>query len=92
MSTFTFFTEIYMQVNVSKFQYIMFGSANKLPDTYTLHIKDEIDLNPQTVKLLGVDVDQSLSFKNNISRICKKPSRRLCHILNFVPLYGSLVV
>ncbi len=58
----------------------MFLSAGKVPDNSALHIHDGIDLkSANCVKLLGVDIDQSLSFKDytGMSRICKKACRQL---------------
>ncbi len=65
-----------MQANASKFQYILFRSDDKLPDSNVLHIQDGVDLKSERcVKLLGVDVDQSLSFNDHLSRTCKKAGR-----------------
>ncbi len=80
------FTENYMQANASKLQYIMFRSADKVLDNsaHVLHIDDGVDLKSKDcVKLLGVDVDQSLSFKDHISRICKKAARQLNALSTF---------
>ncbi len=67
-----------MQPNACKFHYIMFESADKVPVNSVLHIHEGVDLkSTNCVKLLGVDIDQSLSFKDHISRICKKAGRQL---------------
>lgn len=53
-----------MQANASKFQYITFESAEKLPDNNELHtcIHYEIDLKSANCAEL-LDVHQSPSFK-----------------------------
>ncbi len=67
-----------MQANASKFQYILFRADDKLLDSNVLHIQYGVDLKSERcVKLLGADVDQSLSFKDHISRTCKKACRQL---------------
>ncbi len=59
------FTDNYMQENPSKFQYILFRSDDKLPDNNVLHIQDVME---SCINLLGVDVDELLSFKGHLSR------------------------
>ena len=51
------FTENYMQANASKFHYIMFGSADKVPGNSVLHIHEGVDLkSTNCVKLLTMCV------------------------------------
>ncbi len=67
-----------MQAHASKFQYMLFRSDDKLADNNVLHIHDGVDLKSESgVKVLGVHVNQSLSYKDHISRICKKAGRQL---------------
>ncbi len=70
-------TEHYMQANALKFQYILFRSYDNFPDNNVLHIQNGVDLKAECwVTVLGVDFDQSLSFNDHISRICKKAGRQ----------------
>ena len=64
-----------MQANPTKFQAILLG--NKSQKDISFHISGN-DIYPQkTVKLLGVEIDDKLSFKTHISTICSKAGRQL---------------
>ncbi len=83
------FSDNYMQANPSKFQYVLFADGGKEHESNLLPISEGISLKAvNCVRLLGVDVDQSLSFKGHISKICNNAGRqlnalsRLTHILS----------
>ncbi len=82
-----------MQANASKFQYILVMSYDKLPDINVLHIQDGVDLQSEScVKLLRVDIDQSLSFKDHLSKTCKKAARQLSRLSNILTVEAKLAL
>jgi hypothetical protein len=68
------FDENYMKANPSKFQAICF-SKNDLSLNITI-ANNAIKTEP-TVKLLGVELDNKLSFTHHVSSICKKAARQV---------------
>jgi len=82
------FNENMMKVNPEKFQYIVFGKNIKADDVHVINVNN-VTIEPKpVVKLLGINIDCTLSFSNHISEICAKTGRkmnvlsRLSHILN----------
>ena len=55
-----------MIVNSDKFQAIVVTRHNKMKDTYSLNINQEVNNAENCVKLLGVEIDNKLSFKKEI--------------------------
>ena len=55
-----------MIVNSDKFQAIVVTRHNKMKDTYSLNINQEVNNSENCVKLLGVEIDNNLSFKKEI--------------------------
>ena len=68
------FNDNFMKANPSKFQAICFGK-NDLSLKFT--IANNIIKTEQIVKLLGVELDNKLSFNQHVSLICKKAARQL---------------
>ena len=66
-----------MIVNPDKFQAIIFKKNAKIKDSYPLKINDQIINSENTVKLLGIEIDNKLSFHKHISTVCKKASNQL---------------
>ena len=64
-----------MQANPSKFQEIVFGLKTK--DEICFNIKDNKVKAIKCVKLLGVYIDENLSFDKHIYHLCIKSARRL---------------
>ncbi len=64
----------YMQANPDKFQFIIFGKANATP----LDLGTGIMLQPSScVKVLGVFIDNMLTFKEHVAYINKKAGRSI---------------
>ena len=58
-----------MIVNTDKIQAIVVKRKNKMKDSYTLNIKQEVINSGNYVKLLGVDIDNKLSFELSIQTL-----------------------
>ena len=68
-----------MIVNPDKFQAIVVKRKNKMKDFYflTLNIKQEVINSENCAKLLGVEIDNKLSFEKHLSTLVKEPSNQL---------------
>ena len=53
-------------INSDKFQAIVVTRNNKMKDNYSLNINQEVINSENCVKLLGVEIDNVLSFKKSI--------------------------
>ena len=63
-----------MIVNPEKFQAIV---VNKMKDSYPLNINDLTINSENSVKLLGIEIDNRLSFEKHVSTLCNKASNQL---------------
>ena len=63
--------------NTDKFQAIVVKRNNKMKDSNSLNIKQEVINSENCVKLLGVEIDYKLSFEKHISTLVKKVSNQL---------------
>ena len=63
--------------NTDKFQAIVVKRNNKMKDSNSLNIKQEVINSENCVKLLGVEIDNKLSFEKHISTLVKKVSNQL---------------
>ena len=50
---------------------------NKNIEKFKIQIQDKVLQNTQTVKLLGVTIDQNLTFKNHITNLCTSAKNKL---------------
>ena len=66
-----------MIVNPDKFQTINVKKNAKIKDSYPLKINDQIINSENSVKLLGIEIDNWLSFDKHISTLCKKANNQL---------------
>ena len=66
-----------MIVNPEKFQAIVVKKNTKIKDSYTLNINDLTINSENSVKLLGIEIDNKLSFEQHISTLCNKASNQL---------------
>ena len=66
-----------MIVNRDKFQAIVVKGNNKMKDSYSLNINQELINSENSVKLFGVEIDNKLSFEKHISTLVKKASNQL---------------
>ena len=48
-----------------------------MKDSYPININQEVINSENCVKLLGVEIDNKISFKKHISTLVKKPSNQL---------------
>ena len=69
------FTENGMKANPDKYQAIIFGKAYNTPTHFSIHGTDIIP--GESVKLLGVHIDERLNFGNQAAAICKKASKQV---------------
>ena len=66
-----------MIVDPDKFQAIAIKRSNKMKYSYSLNINQEVINSENCVKLLGVEIDNKLSFEKHISTLVKKASNQL---------------
>jgi phosphohistidine swiveling domain-containing protein len=80
------FSQNGMRANPDKYQVIIFGKKEDAPRNIV--IKGNTITCQPSVKLLGITIDDSLSFNKQIHEICKKAGRqinaimRLCNVLD----------
>ena len=76
-----------MKANPSKFQAILFKCC-KNEEVFDLDIGDELIKPVSLVKLLGVLIDDNLSFDEHVSKLCVKAARQtnaLRRIVKYIP-------
>ena len=66
-----------MVVNPDKFQAIVVKRNNKMKDSYSLNTNQEVINSENSVRLLGVEIDNKLSFEKHVSTLFKKASNQL---------------
>ena len=66
-----------MIANPSKFHTILLSKNCSLTDRIPIKIKENLIESETQVDLLGLKIDNRLSFKNYISAICKKAAKQL---------------
>ena len=71
------FKENEMIVNPDKFQAIIIKRNSNMEDQYTLNIDGNQVNSEKSVKLLGISIDNKLSFEEHVSSLCKKASNQL---------------
>ena len=70
------FTQNEMQANPSKFQALLLGTNVSSVNT-SFNIKGSKIAPSNSVKLLGIEIDNKLNFSCHISKICKKAGQQL---------------
>ena len=81
------FENNHMKANPSKFQAILF-KCRKNEEVFDLNIGDELIKPVSLVKLLGVLIDDKLSFNEHVSKLCIKAARQtnaLRRIVKYIP-------
>ena len=68
-----------MIANPEKFQIIFLGNKNN--DSFTLNINDCVVRNSASVKLLGILIDDNLSFIPHITNMCNKANQSIKGLL-----------
>ena len=66
-----------MTVNSDKFQVIVVKKNCRMKDSYALNINNKTTDCENCMKLLGIEVDNTLFFKKHIFTLCKKASNQL---------------
>ena len=66
-----------MIANPDKFQAIIVKKNAKIKDSYPLKINDQIINSENSVKRLGIEIGNKLSFDKHISTLCRKASNQL---------------
>ena len=85
------FENNHMEANPSKFQAILFKCRkNKIEneEVFYLNVSDELIKPVFLVKLLGVVIDDNLSFNEHVSKLCVKAARQtnaLRRIVKYIP-------
>ena len=74
LSTITWCESNYMKINADKFKLLLMGVRNQL---HHINIGKEIIWESKSVKLLGVDIYNDLSFDNHVKEIYRKANRKL---------------
>ena len=70
------FQENHMKVNMSKFQSIVLKPKGVIPDV-EFHVSGHSLKPVSSIKLLGVKIDERLSFDDHISALCAKASHQI---------------
>ena len=73
----SWFGNNFMKANPNKFQYIIFDRSIKNDDDHVINIGSEQIPSNKCVKLLGVNIDNKLTFNDHISDLCCKAGRKL---------------
>ena len=60
----------------------------KMKDSYSLNINQEVINSENCVKLLGIEIDNKLSFEKHISTLVKKASNQVNAISRIQKLMG----
>ena len=66
-----------MVVNPDKFQAIVITKNCRMKDSYALIINNQTINSENYVKLLGIEIDNTISFNKQTSTLCKKSSNQL---------------
>ena len=63
-----------MIVNPDKCQAIVIKKSCRMNDYYALNINNQTNISQNFVKLIGIGIDNTLSFDKHISNRCKRAS------------------
>ena len=66
-----------MVVNPDKFQVIVVKKNCRMKDSYALNINKQTINSENSVKLLGIEIDNTLSFDKHIFNLCKKSKQSI---------------
>ena len=66
-----------MIVNADKFKAVIVKRSSDMCNQYTLNIDGNQVTPEKSVKLLGINIDNKLSFDEHLSSLCKKASNQL---------------
>ena len=85
----------FLKGNYDKYNVMLLGNKNKNEDSSSINVKidEQIIKSSPDLKLLGVTLDDELSFSTHISDICKKASKKvgvLVRLRNMIPREAKL--
>ena len=85
----------FLNGNYDKYNLILLGRKNKNEDSQSINVKidEQVIKSSPDLKLLGVTLDDELSFSTHISDICKKASKKvgvLVRLRNMIPREAKL--
>ena len=66
-----------MIVTPGKFQVMVIKKFGKLENKHEMYIDNRKITSEHSVKLLGIEINNQLSFANHVSTICKKAGSQL---------------
>ena len=92
----SWYRDNFLHANTEKFQRLIINPRNNDSDKQTeaLQIEDQIISNTSQIKLLGVEIDDKLTFTSHISNICIKASQVgvLLRLRNLIPCKAKLII
>ena len=77
------FSKKFMKLNADKCHLLVFGQSSD--DPVTIRIGNSEFVNSSEEKLLGVQIDNKLSFDNHVSKLCQKASNKLYPLARILP-------
>ena len=85
----------FLKGNYDKYNLMLLGRKNKNEDSPSINVKidEQVIKSSPDLKLLGVTLDDELSFSTHISDICKKASKKvgvLVRLRNMIPREAKL--
>ena len=85
----------FLKGNYEKYNLMLLGRKNKNEDSPSINVKidEQVIKSSPDLKLLGVTLDDELSFSTHISDICKKASKKvgvLVRLRNMIPREAKL--
>ena len=70
----------HMFANPDKFQAIVVHHSKNINENHTLKVNNIEIESKNSVKLLGIEIDNKLLFDKHITSLCKKAANQLCTI------------
>ena len=85
----------FLKGNYDKYNLMLLGRKNKNEDSQSINVKidEQVIKSSPDLKLLGLTLDDELSFSTHISDICKKASKKvgvLVRLRNMIPREAKL--
>ncbi len=78
-----------MKANAPKFQFIIYDRNNRCPEDVYIVVNGHNLTRVTIVKLLGLNIDDQLSFDIHVTGLCKRASNCLIVLLRFSGKVGS---
>ena len=79
-----------MKANAHKFQFMLCDRKNRCPENTQLVVRGNCLSRKKTAKLLGLNIDDQLSFDIHVTNLCKKASRNINILLRLSGKIGDL--